>query len=144
MKLRFGAMGDKGTVLFAGVRDDVAPCGHKHKKIKTIERWSLFFWSGLRGSNSLPPPWQGGALPDELKPQLTVPLSIAQQNTLVNTKGGEIFISPPFFKVCNDQAMSLGSAALIARLLTMTVACSSLTLLLISSLSSSYFMYCNV
>ena len=23
-------------------------------------------WSGLRGSNSLPPPWQGGALPDEL------------------------------------------------------------------------------
>ena len=25
-------------------------------------------WSGLRGSNSLPPPWQGGALPDELKP----------------------------------------------------------------------------
>ena len=26
-------------------------------------------WSGLRGSNSLPPPWQGGALPDELTPQ---------------------------------------------------------------------------
>ena len=25
-------------------------------------------WSGLRGSNSLPPPWQGGALPDELQP----------------------------------------------------------------------------
>ena len=29
----------------------------------------FFLWSGLRGSNSLPPPWQGGALPDELKPQ---------------------------------------------------------------------------
>ena len=27
-------------------------------------------WSGLRGSNSLPPPWQGGALPDELKPPM--------------------------------------------------------------------------
>ena len=27
-----------------------------------------FVWSGLRGSNSLPPPWQGGALPDELCP----------------------------------------------------------------------------
>ena len=26
--------------------------------------------SGLRGSNSLPPPWQGGALPDELNPQM--------------------------------------------------------------------------
>ncbi len=30
--------------------------------------WRLI-WSGLRGSNSLPPPWQGGALPDELNPQ---------------------------------------------------------------------------
>ena len=29
---------------------------------------SVFFWSGRRGSNSLPPPWQGGALPDELRP----------------------------------------------------------------------------
>ena len=28
-------------------------------------------WSGLRGSNSLPPPWQGGALPDELKPRFS-------------------------------------------------------------------------
>ena len=27
-------------------------------------------WSGLRGSNSLPPPWQGGALPDELNPHV--------------------------------------------------------------------------
>ena len=27
-------------------------------------------WSGRRGSNSLPPPWQGGALPDELRPHM--------------------------------------------------------------------------
>ncbi len=27
-------------------------------------------WSGLRGANSLPPPWQGGALPSELNPQM--------------------------------------------------------------------------
>ncbi len=33
-------------------------------------------WSGLRGSNSLPPPWQGGALPDELKPQMVPPIGI--------------------------------------------------------------------
>ena len=26
-------------------------------------------WSGRRGSNSLPRPWQGRALPDELRPQ---------------------------------------------------------------------------
>ena len=30
-------------------------------------------WSGLRGSNSLPPPWQGGALPDELNPHMVLP-----------------------------------------------------------------------
>ena len=30
-----------------------------------------FLWSGRRGSNSLPPPWQGGALPDELRPHGT-------------------------------------------------------------------------
>ena len=29
----------------------------------------VFFWSGRRGSNSLPRPWQGRALPDELRPQ---------------------------------------------------------------------------
>ena len=29
--------------------------------------------SGLRGSNSLPPPWQGGALPDELNPHIFSP-----------------------------------------------------------------------
>ncbi len=28
--------------------------------------WMVSNWSRLRGSNSLPPPWQGGALPDEL------------------------------------------------------------------------------
>ena len=28
------------------------------------------FWSGRRGSNSLPRPWQGRALPDELRPHM--------------------------------------------------------------------------
>ena len=35
--------------------------------------YSAEYWSGLRGSNSLPPPWQGGALPDELNPHKLVP-----------------------------------------------------------------------
>ena len=30
-------------------------------------------WSGLRGSNPPPPPWQGGALPNELNPRNVVP-----------------------------------------------------------------------
>ena len=33
-------------------------------------------WSGRRGSNPLPPPWQGGALPDELRPQMVPPVGI--------------------------------------------------------------------
>ena len=37
-----------------------------HKKTPPY-RWC--FWSGRRGSNSLPRPWQGRALPDELRPQ---------------------------------------------------------------------------
>ena len=39
---------------------------YKTKKPIAVTIGSI--WSGLRGSNSLPPPWQGGALPDELKP----------------------------------------------------------------------------
>jgi hypothetical protein len=34
-------------------------------------------WSGRRGSNSLPPPWQGGALPDELRPRIARPVGRA-------------------------------------------------------------------
>ena len=37
---------------------------------------SCIFWSGIRGSNSLPPPWQGGALPDELIPQMVPPVRV--------------------------------------------------------------------
>ena len=40
-------------------------------KTKTVPQWVRFlFWSGLRGSNPPPPPWQGGALPNELNPHI--------------------------------------------------------------------------
>ncbi len=38
-------------------------------KRNTILTDGVSFWSGRRGSNSLPRPWQGRALPDELRPQ---------------------------------------------------------------------------
>ncbi len=38
-------------------------------KKKTPPCRMVLFWSGRRGSNSLPRPWQGRALPDELRPQ---------------------------------------------------------------------------
>ena len=42
---------------------------HFNPKRNTTLLGGVSFWSGLRGSNSLPPPWQGGALPDELSPR---------------------------------------------------------------------------
>ena len=39
----------------------------KNRTLKSVFK-RPFSWSGLRGSNPLPPPWQGGALPDELNP----------------------------------------------------------------------------
>ena len=38
------------------------------KQKKDTRKCILLFWSGRRGSNSLPRPWQGRALPDELRP----------------------------------------------------------------------------
>ena len=40
-------------------------CHHMDKRSKIAP---FIIWSGRRGSNPLPPPWQGGALPDELRP----------------------------------------------------------------------------
>ena len=49
------------------------------------------YWSGRRGSNSLPPPWQGGALPDELRPHIGkpcwVPLTGASDRNRTNDTG---------------------------------------------------------
>ena len=39
-------------------------------RYRAAEKSAYKKWSGLRGSNSLPPPWQGGALPDELNPHI--------------------------------------------------------------------------
>ena len=59
--------GDKG---FAGLCLTTWPWCHIKflENIRTLMFLSVLVWSGLRGSNSLPPPWQGGALPDELNP----------------------------------------------------------------------------
>ena len=35
-----------------------------------LPRWGRNKWSGKRGSNPPPPPWQGGALPNELFPRV--------------------------------------------------------------------------
>ena len=49
------------------------------QKKKPLEMSGFFFWSGLRGSNPPPPPWQGGALPNELNPQMVESIGLAQR-----------------------------------------------------------------
>ena len=67
----------RGSVLTTGrgsgwePADTTASAEEHAKKITT--QMGGDFWSGRRGSNSLPRPWQGRALPDELRPQ-TAPL----------------------------------------------------------------------
>ena len=42
---------------------------HTGKRNNHPTGWFFFCWSGLRGSNPPPRPWQGRALPNELNPQ---------------------------------------------------------------------------
>ena len=55
-------------------------------------------WSGLRGSNSLPPPWQGGALPDELNPHYTEPFVLYGASGRNRTNDTGIF-SPLLYRL---------------------------------------------
>ena len=61
-------------------------------------------WSGRRGSNSLPPPWQGGALPDELRPQFG-----AQSRSRTSDTG---IFSPLRYQLSN-RGISSGCCSLI-------------------------------
>ena len=54
---------------FAQVEAATSSAAAHSKKNTPSCRMGYSFWSGRRGSNSLPRPWQGRALPDELRPQ---------------------------------------------------------------------------
>ena len=56
-----------GPSALGGGSGSTAPGG----RIPAVDLCSDKKWSGRRGSNPLPPPWQGGALPDELRPHMT-------------------------------------------------------------------------
>ena len=65
-----------GNLLEVTTRFELVDEGFADPCLTTWPRhhiWSDYYhscWSGRRGSNSLPPPWQGGALPDELRPHI--------------------------------------------------------------------------
>ena len=53
-----------------------SPLGNSVAKEIGRESFAPVFWSGLRGSNPPPRPWQGRALPNELNPQVVPPVGI--------------------------------------------------------------------
>ena len=58
------------TTWFTAEGEEIHNTAQFSAKQETERRWEFLSWSGQRGSNSLPPPWQGGALPDELCPHM--------------------------------------------------------------------------
>ena len=54
----------------SALRGFVAPRSRCDKKIGHPFGCPIFLWSGLRGSNPPPSPWQGDALPNELNPHI--------------------------------------------------------------------------
>ena len=58
----------------------------------------LFFWSGLRGSNPPPRPWQGRALPNELNPHCGKMFSAAGASDRNRTNDTGIF-SPLLYQL---------------------------------------------
>ena len=71
--IRRSPAGPLDLTRFAQVEAASSSLPAAFQKENTILMDGVSFWSGRRGSNSLPRPWQGRALPDELRPQ-TAPL----------------------------------------------------------------------
>ena len=71
--IRRSPAGPLDSTRFAPVEAASSSLPATFQKENTILTDGVSFWSGRRGSNSLPRPWQGRALPDELRPQ-TAPL----------------------------------------------------------------------
>ena len=67
--IRRSPAGPLDLTRFAPVEAASSSLPATFQKENTILTDGVSFWSGRRGSNSLPRPWQGRALPDELRPQ---------------------------------------------------------------------------
>ena len=67
--IRRSPAGPLDLMRFAPVEAASSSLPATFQKENTILTDGVSFWSGRRGSNSLPRPWQGRALPDELRPQ---------------------------------------------------------------------------
>ena len=65
-----------GDDIHAGAWWYAKPAAWIKKEVTFGRQKLLLFWSGLRGSNPPPRPWQGRALPNELNPHMVPPVGI--------------------------------------------------------------------
>ena len=77
--IRRSPAGPLDSTRFAPVEAASSSLPATFQKENTILTDGVSFWSGRRGSNSLPRPWQGRALPDELRPQTQDRLYLSAQ-----------------------------------------------------------------
>ena len=77
--IRRSPAGPLDSTRFAPVEAASSSLPAAFQKENTILTDGVSFWSGRRGSNSLPRPWQGRALPDELRPQTQDKLYLSSQ-----------------------------------------------------------------
>ena len=77
--IRRSPAGPLDSTRFAPVEAASSSLPATYQKENTILTDGVSFWSGRRGSNSLPRPWQGRALPDELRPQTQDRLYLSSQ-----------------------------------------------------------------
>ena len=68
----------------AEVLGEFTPLSAPKKESQSLR---LAFWSGLRGSNPPPPPWQGGALPNELNPHIKLATRMGLEPTTSSVTG---------------------------------------------------------
>ena len=66
------------------------------------------YWSGQRDSNSLPPPWQGGALPNELCPRVKRKGYYTKNSGLVKIQIRFFFIFRAAIPKCRDKPKRMG------------------------------------
>ena len=91
-----GNWGPRKAAGFVGRRKNVRESSGKKPRTAAFGALSAHsdVWSGQRDSNSLPPPWQGGALPDELWPHL---------HFLERKVNKENFRSNPVYKIFREK-----------------------------------------
>ena len=97
--IRRSPAGPLDSTRFAPVEAASSSLPATFQKENTILTDGVSFWSGRRGSNSLPRPWQGGALPDELRPHTAATIAAAYGASGRNRTNDTRIFSPLLYQL---------------------------------------------